>query len=59
MINDPTILLMILRYQIFWRPHYSLSMPNNEAQLVVIGENEVVMSVLREDEIKQDSECFG
>ena len=26
---------------------------------VVIGENEVVLSVLREDEIKQDSECFG
>ena len=26
---------------------------------VVIGENEVVLSVLREDEIKQDYECFG
>ncbi len=26
---------------------------------VVIGENEVVLSVLREDEIKQDHECFG
>ena len=25
----------------------------------VIGENEVVLSVLREDEIEQGSECFG